>query len=76
MSELSMASGQPPDAVDDTEAPTQASVLITEHEVRLSTAAVVRPKPARTTTSAPRHYPRREPGYFERARMAREMDRL
>jgi hypothetical protein len=92
-----LATGAPGahDAVDDTELTLekdQPQVLITEQEVRFSTAAAARsqsnaiagwlmdairivgaslqPPPPR------RHYPRRDPSYMERARMARAMERL
>jgi hypothetical protein len=70
----------------------QPQVLITEQEVRFSTAAAARSRSnaiagwlmdairivgASLQPPPPRlHYPRRDPSYMERARMARAMERL
>lgn len=72
--------------------PTPTPVLITEHEVAFSTAAGTDHTTRRrwldttlladlgrifTALTEPRpNYPRREPNYFEAARMSRAMDRL
>jgi hypothetical protein len=84
MSESPTTSAKTPDVIQDPE-PTvaedrvfQASVLVTEQEVRFSTAAAV-PMPPTTITrrliDAIRHYPKRF-SYLDRALMAREMYRL
>jgi hypothetical protein len=81
----------PPTTAATLGAPTP--VLITEHEVALSTAAAAPTTTTRrrwldttlladlgrilTALTEPRpHCPRREPSYFEGARMSRAMDRL
>ena len=83
--------GSAPSGVGNTQrGPTP--VLVTEQEVAFSTAAAIsapatpRRRPGATLTAAigriltllePQpHYPRREPNYFEAARMSREMDHL